>query len=519
MILFCDFDGTLHRAGMDDEFDQNLDAIKRWREAGNKFVLITGRGLASIKRIFPRVVEYTDYLICDNGSVCYDENGVTLFEIFLKREIVDEILSYIRSIPEGKEVESIIYCGGEEFGETKDEMTKLRLCTRENDLADTIGRMLENHFRGKPVLFFPGHNITPPVNPFVKYVHHSLVDVAPEEAGKDRALGRVAALFPDEPSYAVGDGLNDYDMLAAYDGFVMDSAWPEMVEKFKEDHRVPSVHALIKRLMGNNLSAEQLVIVRDIERQLCAHLSDLPATFYTDGATDATVFSLGGKYLIKMADIVTVRTQKEFLSRVPEGVFQKLLCANESLGYECFEFIEGVHFDGSLIDPKDAVNQIASIVKSYPEYPHDKYGFLNDEKDNWREFLLDEIDYAYRTITDVSQEKVLAAVETIGFVQPKQYLMHGDFGTHNFLLSNGKIRVIDPMPVVGDRLYDFYFAILSDTDIFAELGVDYYMDFFGEYEPEYKKALLIVALYVRMSRAAVYDKGNLDKYRKLYAEI
>jgi fructosamine-3-kinase len=189
------------------------------------------------------------------------------------------------------------------------------------------------------------------------------------------------------------------------------------------------------------------------------------------------------------------------------------------LGYECFEFIEGEHFDGSLIDPKEAVNQIATIVESYPEYPHDKYGFLNDEKASWREFLLDEIDYAYRTITDVSQEKVLAAVEKIGYVHPKQYLMHGDFGTHNFLLSNGKIRVIDPMPVVGDRLYDFYFAILSDTDIFAELGMDYYMNFFGEYEPEYKKALLIVALYVRMSRAAVYDKDNLDKYKKLYAEI
>ena len=519
MILFCDFDGTLHRAGMDDEFQQNLDAIKRWREAGNKFVLITGRGLASVKRGFPQFAEYTDYLICDNGSVCYGKNGA-LFEYCFGREVVDKVVSYVQSLPEGKEVEYICYSDGEEFSEAKDKQTKLRLCTCENDLADEIWKKLEEHFQGlSGVRFYPGHNIIPPRTPFIKYEHHSLVDVAPEGAGKEKALGRLAALFPDEPCYVVGDGFNDYDMLAAYDGFVMDSARPEMVEKFKEDHRVPTVSALIKRLMGNNFSAEQLVIVRDIERQLCVRASDLPATFYTDGATDATVFSLGGKYLVKMTDAMTVRTQKEFLSRVPEGVFQKLLCSNESLGYECFEFIEGEHFDGSLIDPKEAVNQIAAIVESYPEYPHDKYGFLNDEKASWREFLLDEIDYAYRTITDVSQEKVLAAVEKIGSVHPKQYLMHGDFGTHNFLLSNGKIRVIDPMPVVGDRLYDFYFAILSDTDIFAELGMDYYMDFFGEYEPEYKKALLIVALYVRMSRAAVYDKDNLDKYKKLYAEI
>ena len=76
------------------------------------------------------------------------------------------------------------------------------------------------------------------------------------------------------------------------------------------------------------------------------------------------------------------------------------------------------------------------------------------------------------------------------------------------------------LPVVGDRLYDFFFAILSNTDIFAELGIDYYMDYFaGDYEPEYMKALLTIALYVRMSRAAVYDEENLGKYKKLYAEI
>ena len=268
------------------------------------------------------------------------------------------------------------------------------------------------------------------------------------------------------------------------------------------------------------LNAEQLMIVHDIERQLCARLHDLPAVFYSDGATDATVFSLGGKYLIKISDLKTIQTQKEFLERVPEGVFQKLLCWNEGLGYECFEFIEGVHYNEAPLEAHKAVKQIAEIIRQYPEYEHDGYGFLGEEKATWREFLLDEIEYAALRIKDVSQEKVMAALEVIGDHAPKQYLMHGDFGTHNFLVHNGKIRVIDPMPVVGDRLYDFFFAILSDTDIFAELGIDYYMDYFaGDYEPEYMKALLIIALYVRMSRAAVYDEENLGKYKKLYTEI
>ena len=264
------------------------------------------------------------------------------------------------------------------------------------------------------------------------------------------------------------------------------------------------------------LNAEQLMIVHDIERQLYARLHDLPAVFYSDGATDATVFSLGKKYLIKITDLKTIQTQREFLERVPEGVFQKLLCWNEGLGYECFEFIEGEHYDRSKIEPKAAILQIKNIVESYPKYEYDKYGFLGDEKATWREFLLDEIDYAARTIPEISQARVLAAVDTIGDFAPKKYLMHGDFGTHNFLLRDGKIRVIDPMPVVGDRLYDFYFAILSDTDIFEDLSEEYFLGFFEGYDLEYKKALMTVALYVRMSRAAKYDKANLGKYKKLY---
>lgn len=257
-------------------------------------------------------------------------------------------------------------------------------------------------------------------------------------------------------------------------------------------------------------------VVDDIERQLDVHVRDLPRTFYTDGSTDATVFNIGEKYLVKMTDMETIRTQAEFLTRVQEGVFQKLLCFNEGLRYECFEFIDGVHFDADLIEPREAVKQVAAIVESYPEYPYDSYGFLGDEKATWREFLLDEIDYAKRTILDISQERVMAAIDVIGDYAPKQYLMHGDFGTHNFLLEKGKIRVIDPMPVVGDRLYDFYFAILSDVEVFEKFGEKYLLEFFEEYTDEYKKALMTVALYVRMSRAAKYDLPHLGDYKKLY---
>ena len=259
--------------------------------------------------------------------------------------------------------------------------------------------------------------------------------------------------------------------------------------------------------------------IADIAKKLQVELDNVEPHFYTDGATDATVFALNNKYLVKITDVNTIRTQAEFLKHNPDGIFQRLLCSNEEMGYECFEFIDGVRFDGNLIDPKDATEQIAKIVQNYRKYPHDGYGFLNEEHVSWRAFLLDEIEYARRTIPEVSTEKVMTALEIAGAEDPEQYLMHGDFGTHNFLLENGRIRVIDPMPVVGDYLYDFYFALLSDVDIFMHLGADYVYSFFPERDLSYKCAVLTVALFVRMSRAATYDKKNLPSYFDLYSAI
>ena len=260
-------------------------------------------------------------------------------------------------------------------------------------------------------------------------------------------------------------------------------------------------------------------VIKDIELYTGNKLEQAEKLFYTDGATDAVVFCLDNRYLVKITDLNTVRTQVEFLKDNTDDAFQKLICFSEELCYLCFEFINGARFNEVKLDPRDVAEQIARIVGQYRKYPHDGYGFLNEEHTSWRAFLLDEIEYARRNIKEISTEKVMAALEVAGRDNPEQYLLHGDFGTHNFLIEDGKIRVIDPMPAVGDYLYDFYFALLSNVSIFLELSADYVYSFFTDRDLEYKKALTIVALYVRMSRAALYDKDRLQSYIQLYEQI
>ena len=258
----------------------------------------------------------------------------------------------------------------------------------------------------------------------------------------------------------------------------------------------------------------------DLSKKLHKNFENSEPDFYWDGWTGAVVFDLDRKYLIKITNSETIESQVEFLRENPRNIFSNVICYDLEVGYICLEFIEGVKYNEAKLNAKDALWQVSNIVKNYREYPHaEGYGFLRHEFPTWKEFLRDEIDYARGYIPTISTDKVMAALDVIGNKQPKQYLMHGDFGTHNFLVEkSGRIRVIDPMPVVGDYLYDFYFAILSNTNIFTIVGADYIYSFFDR-DIEEKKALLTIALYVRMSRAFKYDRENFDAYTKMYANI
>ena len=119
---------------------------------------------------------------------------------------------------------------------------------------------------------------------------------------------------------------------------------------------------------------------------------------------------------------------------------------------------------------------------------------------------------------EINIDKIYKALEIIKKYNVDKYLIHGDFGTHNFIMQDNKIKVIDPMCVVGDKLYDFYFAIFSNDEIFENIKLEIILKQF-DYEFEYKQALLLTVLFIRMGRAKKYDKKNFYKYEKIYNSL
>ena len=238
---------------------------------------------------------------------------------------------------------------------------------------------------------------------------------------------------------------------------------------------------------------------------------------FKDGTTDSLVFCINNKYLIKTLSKEDIDLLKIFFDLYKDNnYFQKVIYVNKNLNYICFEFIKGNRFQDISYNYKKAIVEIYNITKSYKEIDTNYYGYLDYKTKTPYEFLLSEINYAKEKLFDINIDKVYKALNKIKNYSYPKYLLHGDFGIHNFIVSNKKIKVIDPMPLVFDPLYDFYFACLSSSFLIKNIDL-----IFNYYDRDniYKKNLFIIVFFIRMSRAYVYDKEHFNEYIKIFKKL
>ena len=69
LALCTDYDGTIARHGVVDE--PTIDALARLRKSGRKLVMVTGRELAELISVFPRL-DLFDLVVAENGALLYD---------------------------------------------------------------------------------------------------------------------------------------------------------------------------------------------------------------------------------------------------------------------------------------------------------------------------------------------------------------------------------------------------------------------------------------------------------------
>ena len=259
-------------------------------------------------------------------------------------------------------------------------------------------------------------------------------------------------------------------------------------------------------------------ILEDIKEKLNIEFTNEDIHEFSEGKSEAKVFSICDKYLIKCSNEYDLNVIETFLSKEENKYFQKLYYVNHELGYACISFLPGKKYDGSL-DLDYYINTVYDITTNYKKIDYEGFGYLNDDHKTWPEFLTSEIDYS-NSITvgeNLDDSAVREAINIISEYTIEPFLMHGDFGTHNFIINDNKLYVIDPMGIVGDPLYDFYFACFSDPDIYTKLDLSELLKFYDR-DIRYKKAMMIVQFYIRLCRTYKYAREDYPTYIE-YFEI
>lgn len=241
--------------------------------------------------------------------------------------------------------------------------------------------------------------------------------------------------------------------------------------------------------------------------------------FFNTGES-STVFLLNDYYLVKQNTKLILKAELEFLKHNNSNIFQEILYVHPKYEYVVYKFIDGEtmkHIDN--VD--DTVKKLINITKSYINCNKDDFGYLNEETSTWTRFLKDEVVYSSLNLKEhiPSKKLVNKCIETLENYPFDKKLLHGDFGTHNFIQKNGDlVGIIDPMPVIGDYLYDLLFAIASNVDILSSYSLEDLYSIIDE-PPEKIRAMLTIVLYCRISRCLKYHPQDLDIYMNYWNKL
>src|SRR5580693_895089 len=91
LALASDYDGTLAHDGVVD--DATIRAIERLIHSGRRLILVTGRELADLQSVFPRL-DLCERVVAENGAVLY--NPATCEKRTLAKRPPETFLSSLR---------------------------------------------------------------------------------------------------------------------------------------------------------------------------------------------------------------------------------------------------------------------------------------------------------------------------------------------------------------------------------------------------------------------------------------
>jgi fructosamine-3-kinase len=231
------------------------------------------------------------------------------------------------------------------------------------------------------------------------------------------------------------------------------------------------------------------------------------------------------RYVIKSNDKEVIKAEAYFLSEYKHlTILPQLIYVDEE--YIVYEFQAGSTIYSRNNKKEMLIKLTTSLINHYqPAKYNDKWGFVAEETNSWQHFLRLLILDANETLEGKLPNEVLQNMLT--FVSEKEtykgkpFLLHGDFGVHNFIFENGQLAgVIDPTPVLGDPLYDLLYAFCSSPDDLTKNTIDEAASHvtFGSKAGQALYEEVCIILYIRLATCLRHHPSDFKEYMKAWEQ-
>ncbi len=216
-VIGSDYDGTLNHNGIDET---KKNAINKWREAGNVFAIISGRGAKDILGIYMEKQFGCDYIVADNGAVIMKPDGEIVCDTRCEKDLVEPLLKLLfkEQCPWGDvhaDFAFKVYAEETEGNFTLEKMPEISYFTQ-------VSTMLDDFESAKKVTKSIRDKFGDKLNPLQ---NGRCIDIVRNDMNKAKGLYLLAEIIGAEYDdiIAVGDNINDMDMIKEFRSYAMEN--------------------------------------------------------------------------------------------------------------------------------------------------------------------------------------------------------------------------------------------------------------------------------------------------------
>ena len=212
-ILASDFDNTIYYENRDEQNKKNIEAIRKFIAEGNIFIIITGRNYTRLKKTLNEYDIPYNYLVCEDGAKMFNGEDICIDSTFLDEEEIVKVKKVLEDL-------KVDYYLDDGYNETEEHSKCVKIVVRTTSLEEK-----------EKILNAIYDNINVHI-----YASRRHVNIIHKTVNKEYALNRLFRIENLDISklHVVGDDLNDYEMLRAFDGVIMKEHNPLLDDLNKE---------------------------------------------------------------------------------------------------------------------------------------------------------------------------------------------------------------------------------------------------------------------------------------------